>query len=64
VIAVPGPTPKSPVMTDGPVLVTVDPPRTAKLFTVDPSRFAGAVRSSRHNSLRRAGGCGLFLIEA
>jgi len=34
VIAVPGLTPRSPVMTVGPVLVTVDAPNTAKLCAV------------------------------
>ncbi len=34
VTAVPGLTPTSPLMTEGPVLVTVDPARTAKLSAV------------------------------
>jgi hypothetical protein len=34
VIAAPGLTPRFPVITLGPVLVTVEPPRTAKLWAV------------------------------
>jgi hypothetical protein len=44
VTALPGLTPKSPLMTVGPVLVTAEPPRTAKAAAV-PSE--GAVAADR-----------------
>jgi hypothetical protein len=47
VIAVPGLNPKSPVMTVGPVLVTVEPPRTAKSPAVPrPTDGPGTVASA------------------
>src|SRR3954465_12057355 len=42
VTAVPGLTPRSPVMTLGPVLVTVEPPSTAKLCAVPRDGAGGA----------------------
>jgi hypothetical protein len=45
VIAVPGQTPKFPLTSDAPVLVTVEPPRTAKL-PATPSPGAMAAKTS------------------
>ena len=49
VIEVPGLTPKSPMTTDGPVLVTAAAPRTAKLVAV-PSGGAVAAETVSNNA--------------
>src|SRR4051812_524037 len=54
VTAVPGLTPRSPVMTLGPVLVTVEPPSTAKLCAV-PSDGAVCAAARGAGGLRSAG---------
>ena len=60
VIAVPGLTPRSPLITDGPVFVTVWPPRTPKLSAV-PSPTAGcaawavAVSATRRSNAKYIG---------
>jgi len=70
-MAVPGLTPRSPVMTLGPVLVTVEPPRTAKLWavpsvdwaqtTATPQRPAANARpASRRTNLRNIGDSSLM----
>ena len=52
--AVPGLTPRSPLTTVGPVLVTVEPPRTAKLPAA-PSGGATAMADSRPSVAGRRG---------
>src|SRR5688572_27906452 len=54
--AAPGLMPRSPLTTVGPVLVTVEPPRTAKLSAA-PRDGATAMAESRPSS-PEAGGCG------
>ncbi len=49
-MAAPGLTPRSPVSTLGPVLVTVEPPRTAKLWAVPSDDWAQTAATPQSKS--------------